>query len=116
MKFKRILAVILSALMLTSMASFTVSAEDAELMAEPVLSFITVSNQGKLAHAELRLTTMLKMTSYTQDRYQISKLQKVQTTNCMQICMVCLLPLHLLHKLCMRYGICAPTSLQTIHT
>ena len=58
MKFKRILAVILSALMLTSMASFTVSAEDAELMAEPVLSFITVSNQGKLASAERGKTSI----------------------------------------------------------
>ena len=58
MKFKRILAVILSVLMPTSMASFTVSAEDAELMAEPVLSFITVSNQGKLANAERGKTSI----------------------------------------------------------
>ncbi len=53
MKFKRILAVVLSALMLTSMASFTVSAkEDAELTAEPLLAFTTATNQGKLNQCE----------------------------------------------------------------
>ncbi len=47
MKFKRILAVLLSALMLTSMASFTVSAkEDAELMAEPILELLVASDNA----------------------------------------------------------------------
>ena len=50
MKFKRILAVVLSALMLTSMASFTVSAkEDAELMAEPLLELLVSSDDAKAA-------------------------------------------------------------------
>ena len=53
MKFKRILAVLLSALMLTSMASFTVSAqEDAELTADPIISFDTAINPDKLSNCE----------------------------------------------------------------
>lgn len=53
MKFKRILAVLLSALMLTSMASFTVSAQDdAELTADPILAYETATNQGKLNQNE----------------------------------------------------------------
>ena len=47
MKFKRILAVVLSALMLTSMASFTVSAkEDAELTAAPLLELLVSSDDA----------------------------------------------------------------------
>lgn len=52
MKFKRILAVILSVLMLTSMASFTVSAKDAELMAEPILELLAISGDSKLKQCE----------------------------------------------------------------
>lgn len=47
MKFKRILAVVLSALMLTSMASFTVSAkDDAELAAAPLLELLVSSDDA----------------------------------------------------------------------
>lgn len=50
MKFKRILAVVLSALMLTSMASFTVSAkEDAELTAAPLLELLVSSDNAQSA-------------------------------------------------------------------
>ena len=45
MKFKRILAVVLSALMLTSMASFTVSAQDAELLAAPIWERLAISGK-----------------------------------------------------------------------
>ena len=61
MKFKRILAVVLSALMLTSMVSFTVSAkEDAELAAEPLLAYTTATNQGKLVQNKRALTSIPK--------------------------------------------------------
>ena len=50
MKFKRILAVVLSALMLTSMASFTVSAkDDAELTAAPLLELLVSSDDAQSA-------------------------------------------------------------------
>ena len=50
MNFKRILAVVLSALMLTSMASFTVSAkEDAELTAAPLLELLVSSDDAQSA-------------------------------------------------------------------
>lgn len=58
MKFKRILAVVLSALMLTSMTSFTVSAQNVELMADPVVAFITATNQGKLTQNERGKTSI----------------------------------------------------------
>ncbi len=57
MKFKRILAVILSVLMLTSMASFTVSAEDAELMAEPQFSEIAAINPNRIKQNEKAIVT-----------------------------------------------------------
>lgn len=57
MKFKRILAVILSVLMLTSMASFTVSAKEAELMAEPLFKSLAIEAGNKLAQNERSIAT-----------------------------------------------------------
>ena len=58
MNFKRILAVLLSALMLTSMASFTVSAQDTELVLDPILAYTTAIKQGKLTNNERAYTSI----------------------------------------------------------